>query len=64
MCTHFVTNCYEKYESGGIDNILRLGLGGLIPDCYATKRGYQLEFDKPLHRGWGQKGNCFRDVIF
>ena len=50
-----MTNCYEKYESGGIDNILRVMLGGLIPECYATNRGYQLECDKPLHRGWGVK---------
>ena len=25
-----------------------------MPECYVTKRGYELECDKPLHRGgWG-----------
>ena len=27
--------------------------GVFIPECYVTKRGYQLERDKPLHRGVG-----------
>jgi len=25
--------------------------------CYLTKRGFQLESDKPLRRGWGEGQN-------
>ena len=28
-----------------------------MPECYATKRGHQLEFDKPLHRGGIEMAN-------
>ena len=30
-----------------------------MPECYVTKRGYQLECDKPLHRGMGVKVTMF-----
>ena len=36
-----------------------------MPECYVSKRGYQLECDKPLHRGGGIKRTIFlRYVLF
>ena len=30
-----------------------MGGGGVLQECYVTKRGYQLERDQLLHRGVG-----------
>ena len=38
--------------------------GGIMTECYVTKRGYQLECDKPLHRGWGSTWKFFCYVFF
>ena len=37
---------------------------GFIPECYVTKRGHQLEFDKLLHRGMGVKITIFSVTYF
>ena len=35
-----------------------------MPECYVTKKGYQVECNKPLHRGWGsQNGSFFRFIL-
>ena len=40
-------------------------MGGLMPECYVTKRGYQLECGKPFHRrGWGIKMTVFSVTYF
>ena len=55
VCTIFVTNCYEKCKgvSGHFVSHV-VGGGGVLQECYVTKRGYQLERDKLL-RGGGSK---------
>ena len=43
---------------------IEAGVGGLVPECYVTKTGYQLECDKPLHRGGeGENGKFFLPLL-
>ena len=35
-----------------------------MPECYTTKRGYQLKCDRPLHRGWEVKMAFFSIIYF
>ena len=35
-----------------------------MPDCYVTKRGYQPQCDKPLHRAAGLKQQIFPICTF
>ena len=38
--------------------------GGFMPDCYETKRGCQLQCDRPLHREVGVKMTIFTVTYF
>ena len=40
------------------------GGGGVLQECYVTKRGYQLECDKLLHGGGGIKMAIFSVTYF
>ena len=39
-------------------------VGGVLQECYVTKRGYQLERDKLLRGGWGVKIAIFSVTYF
>ena len=53
------TVIWRAMPPGPLDQPLLVWWGFLL-ECYVTERGYPLESDKPLLRGWvGQNNNLF-----
>ena len=65
VCTIFVTNCYGKCKGWGVSgHFVSHVVGGVLQECYVTKKGYQLDRDKLLRGGGRVKIAIFSVTYF